>query len=121
MHQFVDPVAFLEEFPDRIFHAHVKDVCVQVNNGRRSILSSHLDFGDPRRGWNFVSPGRGDVQWDPIMRSLNQIGYDGPLSIEWEDATMNREQGAQEASQFTRQKDIAPSGVAFDAAFASRG
>src|SRR5437868_12088521 len=24
-HQFVDPVAFLEEFPDRIYHVHVKD------------------------------------------------------------------------------------------------
>lgn len=119
VHQLLDPVAFLEEFAGRIFHVHVKDVCVQCNNGRRSILSSHLDFGDPRRGWNFVSPGRGDVQWDPIMRSLNQLGYDGPLSIEWEDATMNREQGAQEALQFTRSKDFAPSGVAFDAAFAS--
>ena len=119
VHQFVDPVAFLEDFADRIFHVHVKDVCVQANNGRRSILSSHLDFGDPHRGWNFVSPGRGDVQWDPIMRSLNQIGYDGPLSIEWEDATMSREHGAQEALQFVRQKSFAPSDVAFDAAFAS--
>ena len=120
VHQLLDPVAFLEEFAKRIFHVHVKDVCVQCNNGRRSILSSHLDFGDPRRGWNFVSPGRGDVQWDPIMRALNQIGYDGPLSIEWEDATMHREQGAQEALHFTRQKDIAPSGTAFDAAFSSK-
>ncbi len=119
VHQFVDPVAFLEEFSDRIFHAHVKDVCIQTNNGRRSILSSHLDFGDPRRGWNFVSPGRGDVQWDPIIRSLNQIGYEGPLSIEWEDATMNRDQGGPEALAFVREKDFSPSGMAFDAAFAS--
>ncbi|MFW6069393.1 MAG: sugar phosphate isomerase/epimerase family protein, partial [Chloroflexota bacterium] len=119
VHQFLDPVAFLEEFADRIFHAHVKDVCVQCNNGRRSILSSHLDFGDPRRGWNFVSPGRGDVQWDPIIRSLNQIGYAGPLSIEWEDATMSRDQGGPEALAFVREKDFSPSGMAFDAAFAS--
>lgn len=60
------------------------------------------------------------MQWDPIMRSLNQIGYQGPLSIEWEDATMHRDQGAQEALHFTREKDIAPSGMAFDAAFASK-
>ena len=120
VHQLIDPVAFLEEFADRIFHVHVKDVCVQCNNGRRSILSSHLDFGDPRRGWNFVSPGRGDVQWDPIMRSLNQIGYSGPLSIEWEDASMHRDQGAVEALHFVRQKDIEPSGAAFDAAFAAK-
>jgi len=120
VHQFVDPVAFLEEFADRIFHAHVKDVCLQVNNGRRSILSSHLDFGDPRRGWNFVSPGRGDVQWDPIIRSLNLIGYNGPLSIEWEDATMHRDQGGPEALAFVRSKDFSPSDAAFDAAFASK-
>ena len=26
----------------------------------------------------------GDVKWDPIVRALNRIGYQGPLSIEWE-------------------------------------
>ncbi|MEE3274557.1 MAG: sugar phosphate isomerase/epimerase family protein, partial [Acidobacteriota bacterium] len=72
--QFVDPVAFLNEFSDRIFHVHVKDASVQLD-GRSSILSSHLDFGDPRRGWDFVSPGRGHVKWDPIIRVLNRIGY----------------------------------------------
>ncbi|MCK4932709.1 MAG: sugar phosphate isomerase/epimerase, partial [Candidatus Aminicenantes bacterium] len=77
IHQFIDPVNFLEEFKDRIFHVHVKDSRVQLT-GHNSILSSHLDFGDPRRGWDFVSPGRGDVKWDPIIRALNRIGYQGP-------------------------------------------
>lgn len=117
IHQFVDPVEFLNAFTDRIFHVHVKDSRVQLN-GRNSILSSHLDFGDHRRGWDFVSPGHGDVKWDPIVRVLNRIGYNGPLSIEWEDSGMNREFGAKEALQVVRKNDFAASDVAFDAAFA---
>jgi sugar phosphate isomerase/epimerase len=116
IHQFVDPVKFIEAFPDRIFHVHVKDSRRQLD-GRASILSSHLDFGDPRRGWDFVSPGRGDVEWDPIMRALNRIGYAGPLSIEWEDSGMDREWGAREALALVRKQDFPPSEVAFDAAF----
>jgi sugar phosphate isomerase/epimerase len=118
IHQFVDPVEFINAFPERIFHAHVKDSRLQLD-GRNSILASHLDFGDPRRGWDFVSPGRGDVEWDPIIRALNRIGYEGPLSIEWEDSGMDREWGAPEALRMVRNEDFAPSSVAFDAAFAS--
>ena len=118
IHQFIDPVFFIEEFGDRIFHMHVKDSRVQLN-GRNSILSSHLDFGDPRRGWDFVSPGRGDVKWDRIIRALNRIGYQGPLSIEWEDSGMDREWGAPEALKMVRGQDFAPSEMAFDAAFAA--
>ena len=118
IHQFVDPVAFIDEFPERIFHVHVKDSRVQLT-GRNSILSSHLDFGDPRRGWDFVSPGHGDVKWDPIIRALNRAGYNGPLSIEWEDSGMDREFGAPEALEMIRKQDFKPSAVAFDAAFSS--
>lgn len=114
--QFVNPVLFLDTFSDRIFHVHVKDSQVQLN-GRNSILSSHLSFGDHRRGWDFVSPGRGDVKWDPIMRTLNRIGYQGPLSIEWEDSGMDREWGAQEALEMVHREDFMPSAIEFDAAF----
>lgn len=116
IHQFVDPAEFIHEFGSRIFHAHVKDSRVRLT-GRNSILSSHLDFGDRNRGWDFVSPGHGDVKWDPIVRELNRIGYQGPLSIEWEDSGMNREFGAQEALAVVRKNDFTASNVAFDAAF----
>ena len=119
IHQFINPVFFIEEFPTKIFHCHVKDSRVQLI-GRNSILSSHLDFGDPRRGWDFCSPGRGDVKWDPIIRAFNRIGYKGPLSIEWEDSGMDREWGAPEALVMIRRQDFAASTVAFDAAFAAR-
>jgi sugar phosphate isomerase/epimerase len=115
-HQFLDPAAFAEELADRIYHVHVKDSRRRLD-GRRSILGSHLDFGDHRRGWDFVSPGRGDVDFDGFFRALNRIAYAGPLSIEWEDSGMDREWGAREALEFVRRTDFEPSTVAFDAAF----
>jgi sugar phosphate isomerase/epimerase len=115
-HQFLDPVPFLEEFAARIYHVHVKDSKKDLD-GRKSILGSHLDFGDPRRGWDFVSPGHGDVDFEAMFRALNRIGYQGPLSIEWEDSGMDREWGAPDALAFVRRTDFAPSQVAFDAAF----
>jgi sugar phosphate isomerase/epimerase len=119
IHQFIDPVEFINEFGDRVFHVHVKDSRLQLN-GRNSILGSHLDFGDHRRGWDFVSPGHGDVKWDRLIRALNRFGYNGPLSIEWEDSGMNREWGAPEALKMIKSQDFAASNVAFDAAFASK-
>lgn len=115
-HQLLDASAFIEEFAERIYHVHVKD-SKKFLNGRNSILGSHLNFGDPRRGWDFVSPGHGDVDFESVFRALNRIGYAGPLSIEWEDSGMDREWGASDALAFVRRTDFAPSAVAFDAAF----
>ena len=75
------------------------------------ILASHLNFGDPRRGWDFRSPGRGGVNFEEIIRALNQVGYEGPLSVEWEDIGMDREHGAREACEFVKKLDFAPSNV----------
>ncbi len=116
IHQFIDPVEFIDSFSERIWHVHIKDSRIQLN-GRNSILCSHLDFGDLRRGWDFVSPGHGDVKWDRIIRALNRYGYNGPLSIEWEDSGMDREWGAPEALKIIRNHDFTPSSIAFDAAF----
>jgi sugar phosphate isomerase/epimerase len=113
---FVDPVKFVDEFGDRIYHVHVKDAIVTLD-GYSGILASHLNFGDARRGWDFRSPGRGGVDFEEIIRALNRIGYDGPLSVEWEDSGMDREHGATEAAEFVRELDFAPSQIAFDAAF----
>jgi sugar phosphate isomerase/epimerase len=115
-HQFLDSAAFVTEFADRIYHVHVKDSRRRLD-GRRSILGSHLNFGDDGRGWDFVSPGRGDVDFEALFRALTRIGYDGPLSIEWEDMGMDRDWGAPEALAFVRRTDFRPSTVAFDAAF----
>ena len=75
-HQFLDTAAFALEFADRIYHVHVKDSKRRLD-GRRSILASHLNFGDESRGWDFVSPGHGDVDFEDFFRALNRIGYRG--------------------------------------------
>ena len=95
--QGVDPVEFIRAFPDRIYHVHIKDAITKLN-GKSGILGSHINFGDPRRGWDFRSPGRGAVNFEEIIRALNDIGYQGPLSVEWEDSGMDREFGAREAA-----------------------
>ena len=117
--QMVDPVVFVFEYARHIYHMHVKE-SIRVLDGRNGILGSHLFFGDHRRGWDFVSPGRGGVPFERIFRALNSVGYKGPLSIEWEDNGMNRDQGAPEALAMVRRLDLTPSDVAFDAAFASK-
>ena len=114
--QMVDPVCFLKEFSDRIYHVHMKDAALQLN-GRSGILASHLNFGQPGRGWDFRSLGHGGVNFEEIIRTLNQIGYNGPLSVEWEDSGMDREHGAKEACEFVKKIDFKPSTIAFDAAF----
>jgi sugar phosphate isomerase/epimerase len=114
-HQFLDTAVFALEFADRIYHVHVKDSRKRLD-GRRSILGSHLNFGAEERGWDFVSPGHGDVDFEEFFRALNRIGYQGPLSIEWEDSGMDRDWGAPDALAFVRRTDFAPSQIAFDAA-----
>lgn len=114
--QMVDSVDFLREFSGRIYHVHMKDAALQLN-GRTGILASHLNFGHPDRGWDFRSLGHGDVDFENIIRMLNHIGYDGPLSVEWEDCGMDREHGAAEAWEFVNTVDFKPSDVQFDAAF----
>jgi sugar phosphate isomerase/epimerase len=99
---------------------HVKDTKRRLD-GRRSILGSHLPFGDRDRGWDFVSPGHGDVDFDEVFRALNEVGYTGPLSVEWEDSGMAREWGAAEAVGYVRKADFAPAAQAFDAAMQRSG
>ena len=117
--QGVNPERFLRRFKDRVYHVHMKDVRVNLD-GDAGILGSHLDFGDPRRGWDFRSLGHGQVDFDAIIRALNDADYQGPLSVEWEDAGMDREFGARESCEFVRRVDFSPSKVAFDGAFAAK-
>jgi sugar phosphate isomerase/epimerase len=107
--QGVDPVAFLRRFPDRIYHVHVKDAALTLD-GRSGVLAGYFPSGDTRRGWQFRSPGRGGIDWEAIVRALNDIGYDGPLSVDWHDPGMDRDYGAAEACRFVRGLNFDPPG-----------
>lgn len=118
--QDIDPVGFLWDFRDRIYHVDCKDTKLRERDGRAGRLGSHLGWADPRRGWDFISTGHGDVPWEAAFRMLNAIGYDGPISVEWEDAGMDRLRGAPQALEFVQSLNFAPPAVSFDAAFSAR-
>jgi sugar phosphate isomerase/epimerase len=116
-YQGVDYVEFIYRFSDRIFHVHIKDARWSEYSSQAGVFGGHIAFGDRRRFWDFASPGRGDTNFEEIIRALNRIQYTGPLSVEWEDPGMDREHGAREACEFVRDMDFKPAGQAFDDAF----
>jgi sugar phosphate isomerase/epimerase len=105
--QGIDPVEVLRRFPERIYHVHVKDAMLTLN-GKGGILNGYLPAADQRRGWEYRSPGHGGIDWEAVIRALNDIGYDGPLSVEWKDAGMQRDYGAEDACKFVKRLDFEP-------------
>ncbi|MFQ5530296.1 MAG: sugar phosphate isomerase/epimerase family protein, partial [Gemmatimonadota bacterium] len=118
-YQGVDCVAFVLEFGDRIHHVHMKDVWWSDRPQRSGVFGGHLAFGERDRFWDFRSPGRGRVPFEEVIRALNRVGYEGPLSVEWEDSGMDREHGAAEACRFVRNLDFPRSVTPFDTAFSN--
>jgi len=116
-YQGVDYVQFIYEFPERIFHVHMKDVYWSPTPKKVGVFGGHVNFGNPERYWDFRSLGHGTIEFEEIIRALNYINYQGPLSVEWEDSGMDREHGATEAAAFVRQADFKPSDIAFDSNF----
>ncbi len=117
VYQGVDYVQFIREFKDRIYHVHMKDAWFSPTPRRSGVFGGHLDFGDPERYWEFRSLGHGSVNFEEIIRGLNFAGYQGPLSVEWEDQNMDREMGATEAAAFVKKVDFKKSDIVFDAQF----
>lgn len=116
-YQGVDYVKFIRSFPTRIFHSHMKDVWWGHGDGTVGVFGGHTTFADPRRFWDFRSLGHGDIKFEDIIVALNDIKYQGPLSVEWEDSRMDREFGAAEACAFVKKLNFKPSAIAFDAQF----
>ena len=116
-YQHVDYVKFIRVFGDRIYHVHMKDVWWGHGDGTVGVFGGHTTFADPRRYWDFRSLGHGDINFEEIIVALNDVGYQGPLSVEWEDSRMDREHGAREACEFVKRLDFKRSAIAFDAQF----
>ena len=117
-YQGVDYIKFIRTFHDRIYNAHMKDVWWGKGDGTVGVFGGHTSFGDARRNWDFRSVGRGMVDFESIIVALNDIGYAGPLSVEWEDSRMDRVHGATESAAFCKRLDFKPAAGAFDAVFA---
>ncbi len=94
--QGIDYLAALDEFKERIFHTHAKDVEVRDHRLRR--LGSRSDGW-----WRYVIPGLGRIPWGEYLVALRRIGYNGVLSIEHEDDAVGREEGFIIARQHLQQ------------------
>lgn len=116
-YQGVDYIKFIHLFSDKIFHVHMKDATWSKVPTEAGVFGGHTEFGTIGRFWDFRSLGHGTIDFGQIIRALNTIGYNGPLSVEWEDGGMDREFGAKEACEFVRKVNFPPSAINFDAAF----
>ena len=116
-YQGVDYVKFIRDLGSRIYHVHMKDAWWNHGDGSVGVFGGHTNFGDSRRFWDFRSLGHGDIEFEDIIVALNDVGYKGPLSVEWEDIRMDRVHGGEEAAAFVRAVDFPTSKIAFDAAF----
>lgn len=116
-YQGVDYVEFIYKFADRINHVHMKDVSWSDKPTEAGVFGGHVDFHKRNRFWDFKSVGRGNINFEKIIRALNDIGYQGPLSVEWEDGAMDRVAGATESAAFCKQVDFPVSDIVFDAQF----
>jgi sugar phosphate isomerase/epimerase len=114
--QGVSVVQFIREFGDRIHCAHIKGVQVSREHTRAGLLGGHRPMGHRLNGWNFVTAGtqRDANSVEEIMIELNRVGYDGAVSIEWEDNDAEQHAGAKAALANVHRADLPPSGMRHD-------
>ena len=114
--QNVSVIQFIREFAERIHCAHVKGVWVAREHCRAGRLGGHRQMGHWANGWNFVTAGtaRDANSLEEIFIELNRVGYDGAVSIEWEDNDAEQHAGAKTALAHARRADVPPSGMRHD-------
>lgn len=91
--QQIDYLAAVEEFGDRIFHTHAKDVAVR---GERLARLGVLESG----WWEFVIPGYGGIDWGAWLNRLRAVKYDGVVCIEHEDPHFGGKEGLERGRIF---------------------
>ncbi len=85
----IDPVRFVKEFGDRIYHVHGKDteLCAEslyeFGHEQPATLAQSHGFGS--HSWRYTIPGQGCAPWPILFDLLKAKGYKGAVSIELED------------------------------------
>jgi sugar phosphate isomerase/epimerase len=98
--QGIDPIRFLHEFGDRVFHVHGKDTelipenLYEYGHEQRPTFAKRYSYGG--MAWRYTIPGHGVMRWPAALAVLQGFGYDGCVSIELEDASFN---GAEESEK----------------------
>ena len=73
---------------------------VSREHTRAGLLGGHRPMGHWLNGWNFVTAGtaRDANSLEEIFIELNRVGFDGAVSIEWEDNDAEQHAGAQDGA-----------------------
>lgn len=78
--QYMDYLAPIREFRDKLFHIHAKDVRIDRHRlDRVGIMAYPAKFHTPKL------PGMGDVDWGQFFSALTDSNYHGPVCVEVED------------------------------------
>ena len=84
----IDHLRLLHEFGDRVRHVHLKDTEIIAEKLYETGVLGETHRSSYRYGegwWRYTIPGEGEVDWNQVIRRLEEVGYDGILSIELED------------------------------------
>ncbi len=86
-----DPIAVIRALGNAIYHVHIKDVRIEKPAEVNTLLDDKNVLEYATRSWNFAIPGYGHDEnwWRTFLVNLKMVGYDGVLSIEHEDYTMD--------------------------------
>jgi sugar phosphate isomerase/epimerase len=89
----IDPVRFLNEIADRVYHVHGKDTALYSEHLFEFGHEQPPTFAEPpaygAMAWRYTIPGHGQARWVEILGILKETGYNGPVSVELEDANFN--------------------------------
>lgn len=104
--QGINPVYAIKALKGAIYHFHAKDTLIDEQNCSTNGVLDTKEYGDlQNRSWVFrtVGYGHGKECWNNIISTLKQVGYDGVISIEHEDALMSPTEGLEKAIAFLKE------------------
>ncbi len=83
----IDYIQCIKDYAPKIFHAHAKDTEILADGEQRyGIFSRQLNPTPWSSGWwRYRMPGLGEIDWQKFIAALQEVGYEGVLSIEHED------------------------------------
>ena len=110
--QDLDPVGFILDFarPDLPRRLQGRQAAARRRPQRPARLAPAVGRPAPRLGLRVHRPRRRAV--GGLLPGANAIGYAGPISVEWEDAGMDRLLGAPEALEFVKRLAFDPPAAA---------
>lgn len=76
-----DAEKMLKKYVKRVRHVHMKDVRQAV---RKRAIKEKMSFLDAVYAGIFTIPGNGDVAFEPLLKILDENGYEGFLMVEAE-------------------------------------